>query len=89
MAITSLGFTSGDNYSVGMAKNVDAAMSAGGTSAAAQIASYEQIPATHGVSSTEVPSATGAGKGSVTLKRVSSPGPANASPSGPAPKRVI
>lgn len=79
MAITS-GWVS-DNYGTGMTKNVDAAMSAG---AAAQTAPFERIQDAF----TALPTGTGIGDGSAAVKTVSSPGPANAGPTGPAPTMV-
>lgn len=60
MALTSTGFYGGDNYSVGMAKNVDAAPDSG-----SGMASHETPPTSHPVSGTSLPASTGAGKGSV------------------------
>lgn len=71
-----------DNYGVGLAKNVDAAGSAG---SAAQTAAYEAIPAN---SFSPLPIGSGAGDGSVTIKRIAGPGPTNAGPSGPSAPMV-
>jgi hypothetical protein len=60
MALTTTGFYGGDNWGVGMAKNVDAAPDSG-----SGMASHETPPATHGITSTALPQSTGAGKGSV------------------------
>ncbi len=71
MAITSASFApekrgvqGPDNYTVGMAKNVDA-VPAAGTTAESQIASYERAPTNHPVSGTSNPYGTGAGQGTI------------------------
>jgi hypothetical protein len=53
-----------DNYSVGMAKNVDAAPPSAGTDSE-QHAGWENYPATHSVTGMQIPTTSGAGKGSI------------------------
>jgi hypothetical protein len=64
MALTSSGFYGGDNYSVGMAKNVDASPDQSGTPA------HEAPPARHPITNTAVPQSTGAGKGGIRTGRM-------------------
>lgn len=67
-----------DNYTTGMTKNVDAALP---NASAAQTAPYERIPGDY---FSPLPTSTGVGDGTAGVKTVSSPGPVNAGPSGPA-----
>lgn len=71
-----------DNYTTGMAKNVDAAVP---NSSTAQTAPYEKIIAD---SFSTLPTSTGIGDGTAAVKAVSGPGPVNAGPSGPSAEPV-
>jgi len=53
-----------DNYSVGMAKNVDASPPSAGTDSE-QHAGWENYPPTHPITSTPLPATSGAGQGKI------------------------